>query len=107
MIVILVAAIRSDERGGADEHFPRRVTGLHGLLEPRLLFRAPDGLFGSVRHVVGRAMIASVRKPDLQVAAPTEGTIARTAHRRLLFEYLLTFREGEDPRLGARPGVIF
>ena len=52
VVVLLVAAIRADDRGRADQHFPVGVAGEQRFLEPLFLVLAPDGLGGAVLHGV-------------------------------------------------------
>ncbi len=106
MIVVFSAAVWTDQGRRADEQLPSRVAFADRLFEPFLLPGAPDRFFRSVRHGVGRAEIAAVGKPDLQIPPPAMRSIAVGPKRNLLSKDALSLSKVQVAHPHARPGIV-
>ncbi len=71
MVVVLVSAIRADNRSRTDEDAECGIGRLDGVKEPLLLCPAPDRFLRAVRCRVGASKVTAFDKPDLQVFSPS------------------------------------
>lgn len=94
VVVRLAIAIRADHGRGSDDDLPCGVTCFQRRLQPLALLTAPNRLFRTVGHFIGRAIISAFDKPELQMpvnamrAIGGRGAIFFIEDGHLLAEYL-------------------